>query len=86
MINDNNGQDVSLFCPWMREECAEGKCFSMGKMQCRLWSQILTIDPQLHVAKPVGMCVFQAQLAVAQTQMALMGSQQKVPMPNLKIN
>ena len=83
MITNNNGQDTKSFCPLMREECVEGKCLSTGELQCCLWSQVLTVDPRFGVPKPVGMCVFLAQLLV---QGSPKPDMQKMPMTNLKIN
>ena len=83
MTSENNRQNEKFFCPWMREECAEGKCLSTGEMRCRLWSQILTLDGRLGVPKPVFMCVFQAQLLIQGTPRPEM---QTIPVSRLKIN
>ncbi len=85
METEDNGQVKKVFCPLMREECTEGKCLSMGGMQCRLWSQVLATDPRFGVPKPVGMCVFQAQLLVQGTPKPAMQTQ-RIPINNLKIN
>ena len=84
MTIKDNGQDKKVFCPWMREECVEGKCPSMEGMQCRLWSQVLTLDVRFGVPKPTSMCVFQAQLLVQGSPKPEMQTQ-KIPMSNFKI-
>ena len=83
MGNEDNGQNEGLFCPWMREECSEGKCPSMGELRCRQWSQVITFNAKFGVPKPMGMCVFPAQLLVQGTPRPEM---QKLPLGQLKIN
>lgn len=82
MANEDDGKKGGVFCPWMKEECIEGKCPSMGELKCSLWSQIFTFDTRFNIPVAKGMCVFPAQLLILGTPRP---EAQKMPLSQLRI-